>query len=42
MELELEKEESEKALAMLKHLREQERRELRSGIERVKEESQRQ
>ena len=34
----MEKEESEKALQLLKQLREQERKELRTGIERAKEE----
>jgi F0F1-type ATP synthase membrane subunit b/b' len=41
-ELELEKEESEKALELLKQLRDQERKELRTGIERAKEEGGRQ
>ena len=39
LELEMEREESEKALQLLKQMREQERRELRSGMERFKEEA---
>jgi hypothetical protein len=37
MELELEKEENQKALDLLKTLREQERTELRSGLEQARE-----
>jgi 5-azacytidine-induced protein 1 len=42
VELELEKEESQKALELLKQVREQERRELVSGLQKVREESQKQ
>jgi len=37
MELELEKEESQKALELLKDLRDKERTELRSGLEKARE-----
>jgi hypothetical protein len=42
MELELEKEENQKALDLLKTLREQERTELRSGLEQARESASRQ
>jgi hypothetical protein len=39
MELEIEKEESQKALDLLKQLREKERNELKSGIEKAKQDA---
>jgi len=42
MELEIEKEESQKALELLKQLRDQERNEMRSGLEKAREAAQKQ